>query len=314
MVVPTPPGTRRRGMRRHGAGVPCPNPTRARRLDTETGPRFQDKISLPLSSVAQQTGWSVPGRTMPRFSPQPPRPAPRGSSTEGMAVWGWGSHRAVEGAGSTGAAETSRRPLTLGLTCQGQPPPTLAVPWPQGCHPTSNSLFGSQALSTQQCPAPDGRALLAFCQEGPFGTMDFSRWDLLGMMDFSRRMSPSELVAGLGGSRARASPCAQGTRGLWKPGFLVAAGYASRLECSRQGQLLFPETGLTGFGAGCSQCWRQERPLPQPSRELAAGESRNVSERGKKKKNKPTHPSPAPLKKKYHFCYNLSFMRAFCSN
>lgn len=100
MVVSTPPGTRRRGTRRHGAGIPRPIPTRARRLDTETGPRFPDKMSLPLSAVAQQTGWSVPGRTMQRFSPQSLRPDPRGSSTEAMAVWGWES--GPQGCGGSG--------------------------------------------------------------------------------------------------------------------------------------------------------------------------------------------------------------------
>lgn len=249
---------------------------------------------------------------MQRFSPQPLCPAPRGSSTEEMAAWRRGS--GPQGCGVNGKHRGSRdltaaadpwtdlMPVT---PCPGQPPA------PGAATPRATLSLDHRRCQHIDVPLTMVGRLLAFCQEGHFASMDFSHWDLLGMMDFSRRMSRSDLVAGLGGSRARASPCTQGTRGLWKPGFLVAAGYASRLECWRQGQLLFPETVLSGFGAGCSRCWRQERPLPQPSRELAAGESRNVSERGKKKKTKTPKPSPP---QKNHFCYNLSFMRVFCSN
>lgn len=61
MVAPTPPGTRRRarGVMAPASFSPSPH---APGGWTETGPRFQDKMSLPLSAVAPQTGWSVPGR------------------------------------------------------------------------------------------------------------------------------------------------------------------------------------------------------------------------------------------------------------
>lgn len=192
----------------------APSP-HARRLDTETGLRFQDKMSLPLSAVAQRTGWSVPGRTMQRFSPQPLRPAPRGSSTEEMAARGWGSGpRGAAGAGSTGTAETSRRPLALGVTSyHGQPPPALALPRPQGLRPHEQlSLWITVAVDTA-VPCSRRSRTAGVLSRGTFwdnGILDFSRWDLLEMMDFSRRMSRSDLAAGLGGSRARASPCTQG--------------------------------------------------------------------------------------------------------
>lgn len=44
MVAPTPPGTRRRGTRRYGAGILFPIPTRARRLD-------RDRATLPGQNV-----------------------------------------------------------------------------------------------------------------------------------------------------------------------------------------------------------------------------------------------------------------------
>lgn len=141
--VPTPPGTRRRGTRRHGAGVRCPIPTRARRLDTETGPRFQDKMSLPLSAVAPQTGRSVPGRTMQRFSPQPPRPAPRGSSTEEMVAWGRGS-----GPRSCGGSEKHRhgRALTAATEPRSDLVPGPATPCP-GHSPAPGAVTPPATLS-----------------------------------------------------------------------------------------------------------------------------------------------------------------------
>jgi len=59
----------------------------------------------------------------------------------------------------------------------------------------------------------------------------------------SRRMSRSDPAAGREGGRTR----------LWKPGFLVAAGYASRSVRRRQGRLL--SAPGCGFGAGCWRGW-----------------------------------------------------------
>lgn len=52
---------------------------------------------------------------------------------------------------------------------------------------------------------------------------------------------------------------------------------------------------------------------PSATAQPGAGGRRVSKYVRKRKEKKKKHPSPAPLKKN-HFCYNLSFMRAFCSN
>lgn len=120
----------------------------------------------------------------------------------------------MAGAGSTTAAETSCRPLTLRPTLRrGWPSPALASPrGPRGrltglraqepSAAAGNSRFASEPLSAQRCPARGFRAPPAsrcLVRRGLSGTTNFSRW-----------MSRSDLAVGPGGSGARASPPARG--------------------------------------------------------------------------------------------------------
>lgn len=231
----SPPGTRRRGTRRHGASLPCPIPTRARQLETEaTGPHFQDKMPLPENMIAPQTGWSVPCCAMEDFPPQPRHPAPHGSSPEVM----------TGGSGPQGCGGSGKHRGGCGLLLAADPPadlaPGLANPCPDrspspgghlaGCEPASRALPGETLALRQSCSRHNGASLAAFgrCQRGRRG--------LLGSTNFSRRtLTPCWGRAGAGREPLHALG---GRTGPWKPGFLVAAGYASRLVCSRQGQLL----------------------------------------------------------------------------
>lgn len=141
--------------------------------------------------------------------------------------------------------------------------------------------------------------------------MDLSHLDLLGMMDFSCWMSRSDLVAGLGKIRARVSPYTQGKERAVETG--ISGRCWLRLSFG-----VFETRAAAIPGDRTPWVWGRllavlEAGAPSATAQPGAG-GRRVSKcvLKRKKKTKKTHPSPDSSKN--HFCYNLSFMRVFCSN
>lgn len=171
--------------------------------------------------------------------------------------------------------------------------PGPATPCP-GCPPAPGAATprATLALDHRRCRHSSAPLMtVGHCQR--FGTVDFSRRDLLGMMDFSRWMSRSDLVAELGGSRATASPCAQGKERAVETGISGRCWLRLSLEVFETRAAAIPGDRTLGLGQVAHSAGGRSALCHSP-----AGSWRPASlEMYPKEERKNTHPSPASLKK-----------------